>query len=50
MTSLRERVVALGEGAHGPPDLVLHEPPHGEERLLEASQLVVEVTLHALVS
>ena len=46
MTSLRERVVPLEERPHHAADLVLDQPAHGEQGLLERLQLLVEVPLH----
>ena len=42
MTVLRERVVPLEQRPHRPADLVLDQAAHGEQRLLERLQLLVE--------
>jgi len=41
-----EDVVPFEQGAHHAADLVLDQPTHGEQRLLESLQLFVEVPLH----
>jgi hypothetical protein len=47
---LGEGVVALQQRLHDPADLVLDEPAHGEQGLLERLQLLVEVSRHGRVS
>ena len=43
---LGEGVVPFEQGAHHAADLVLDQPTHGEQRLLESLQLFVKVPLH----
>ena len=46
MTSLRERVVPVDQRLHHVADLVLDQPAHGEQGLLERFELLVEMTRH----
>src|SRR5881392_3720596 len=43
---LGQVAVALDERAHDPADLVLDQPPHGQNGLLEGVELFVEVARH----
>ena len=43
-----EGVIALEERRHHPADLVLDEPSHGQEGLLQPFQLLVKVPRHGV--
>src|SRR5262245_2813352 len=43
-----QRLVTLHQRPHGAADLILDQRAHGQQRLLEAVQLLVEVSLHSL--